>query len=368
LVFAASLAALGGCSGAPAAKDPPVELPQVRNQGGRVIAHVKLVTITFEDYPFQDQVQAFGDWIVSSSWLETVGREYGVASGTQIAKFVLQYTPPPVVSARDIETYLSVGIESGVFPKPDPDTLYVIYYPATTRPDGLGCDGAWWGHNEVATPIRFTYAAIPTCPPPALYGWTQIQSIEQDASHEIIEALTDPDPAAPTYAITDPLDAFHYMGTEIGDLCVGQTVEEAGFTAQRVWSNAEATAGRSPCIPAPEGDVFFGALPMAPGAIPIAAGGQADVALSGWATSPRPSWSIAAIPFPAGGYGGTVAPTGTLDRTTLGAGDRATLTLSVPSGAKSGSRGILLVDSLTVGMDGVATSGPYEWPILVLVR
>jgi hypothetical protein len=136
-------------------------LPLVPYQGGHVIAHLKLVTITFEGFPFQADVQAFGDWIVSSEWLQTVGQEYGVGTGSHIAKLALRYTPPAVVGAPDIEQYLAYGITSGVFPKPDPDTLYVIYYPSTTKPSGLGCDGPWWGHRTVTVPVRFTSPRSP---------------------------------------------------------------------------------------------------------------------------------------------------------------------------------------------------------------
>jgi hypothetical protein len=348
------------------AAGPPTALPRVPNHGGAVIAHVKLVTITFAGFPFRAGVEAFGDWIVGSKWLSEAGAEYGIGAGTHLAKLVVDYTPPPVVAIADIERYIGAGITMGVFPQPDPDTLYVIYYPTTTKPAGLGCDGAWWGHTTATSPVRFTYAAIPACPPPAIFGWTQLQTIEEDASHEIIEALTDPDPhSAPGYAITDPLDPFHYLGTEIGDLCVGLTIEESGFTAQRAWSNVAAAAGRSPCVPAPPGDVFFSAMPATGQPLTIAAGGNANVTVTGWATGARGPWTIAAVPFP--GFDATLYPSGVLDRRSLDVGETATLTLTVPASAQSGTRGIVIVDSLTVDATGKSTGGPYEWPILVEV-
>src|SRR5262249_53345628 len=109
------------------AKAPPSALPHVPNQGGGVIAHVKLVTITFAGFPYQSEIQAFGDWIVGSQWLQQIGAEYGVGTGTHIAKLVVDYTPPAVVGISDIEQYIATGISMGVFPQPDHDTLYVIY-------------------------------------------------------------------------------------------------------------------------------------------------------------------------------------------------------------------------------------------------
>jgi hypothetical protein len=370
-----------GVSGDDASADaspppPPIDagtfqptLPRVPNQNGGVIAHVKLVTITFKGFPYQSEIQAFGDWIVGSKWLTEIGAEYGVGTGTHIAKLVVDYTPPAVVGISDIEQYIATGISMGVFPQPDHDTLYVIYYPTTTTPAGLGCDGAWWGHTtSLSSPVHFTYAAIPACPPPAIYGWTQLQTIEEDASHEIIEALTDPVPSpTPGWAITDMDDPFYYMGTEIGDLCVGLTIEESGFTAQRAWSNTAAANGRSPCVPAPSGDVYFSAMTGSNKPLKIAAGKEEKVTLTGWATGARGAWAVAAVPFPGGGFMGTMSPTATLDRSSLAVGGTATLTVGVPAHTKSGTSGIVIVDSLTVDSNGKATAGPYEWPILVEV-
>src|SRR5579883_3576492 len=92
----AQLPSPGTADAAPDAAPPQtfVPLPQVPFQGGPTIAHVKLVTITFAGYPYQQQMQAFGDWIVGSTWLQTVGAEYGVGTGTHVAKLVVDYTPP----------------------------------------------------------------------------------------------------------------------------------------------------------------------------------------------------------------------------------------------------------------------------------
>jgi len=356
----------GGVAGDAAASthDVPV-LPQVPMHGGHVIAHMKLVTITFENYAFQSEIQAFGDWIVGSQWLSTVGAEYGVGAGTHIAKLVVRYTPPAVLSANDIEQYIAAGITMRVFPQPDDDTIYAIYYPPTTKPSGLGCDGPWWGHRTVTSPVRFTYAAMPACPPPAVFGWTQVESIEQNASHEIIEAATNPSLLTPSFEITDKENPFFYMGTEIGDLCVGLTTREAGFLAQRVWSNAAAGARRPPCVPAIANDVVFGASPVSSAPLVIAAGASKSVSVRAWASAAIGAWTVVAAPFP--GYGATMTPTATLDRTSMREGDTATLTVSVPAGAASGSHGIVVVDSVVLGAGGVAAQGPYEWPVLVEV-
>jgi hypothetical protein len=344
---------------------PHPELPQVPNNGGPILSHLKLVTITFAGYAYELEVQAFGEWLVSSSWFTDVGQEYGVGAGTQGPNVVLTDTPPASASASDIESFLATKILAGTLPTPDDSTLYVIYYPPSTQPSGLGCSGAWWGHNTVQTPVRFRYAAIPACPPPASFPWTQVQSIEQDASHEIMEAATDPEYwLAPAYAMTDPENPFHYMGGEVADLCVGLTVPEGQFLVQRIWSNVAAAKGQSPCVPAPAGDVVFDLSPASASPISVAAGAHATIALNGWSNGPIEPWFVVPVTYP--GFTATMTPSGVLSLDTMTNGGSAVLTVSVPSNTSSGSRGIVVVDSALV-QGTLITGGPYAWPILVQV-
>src|SRR5262245_1684496 len=52
--------------------------PQLENAGGPILEHAQLVTVTYPDYPYTADVEAFGDWVVGSDWLTIVGAEYGV--------------------------------------------------------------------------------------------------------------------------------------------------------------------------------------------------------------------------------------------------------------------------------------------------
>jgi hypothetical protein len=363
---------VGTGSGSPDASDAPSStsaahpaLPQVPNNGGPILAHPALVTITFAGYPYQADIQAFDAWLVTSSWLEAVGAEYGVGTGTN-ANVVLTDATPAVASTGDIETFLTQKVMSGALPQPQAGTLYVIYYPPTTVPSGMGCSGAWWGHSTVASPVKFAYAAIPACPPPAAEGWSQIESIEQDASHEIIESATDPEYfLAPAYAITDPENPWHYVGSEVGDLCVAQIVQDGSFFAQRVWSNQAAASGTNPCVPAPAGDEMFDVSPASGTPITLAAGASQTVAVSGWSSSPGTSWVAVGLQYP--GFQATLSPTASLSPATFTNGAPGQLTITVPTGTASGSRGIVMVESVVLGAGNVIAQGPHEWPILVQV-
>src|SRR5689334_11023580 len=52
--------------------------PLIPSQGGPVLAQPKLVTITFADDPNGPMDEAFGDWVMTSSWLAAAQTDYGV--------------------------------------------------------------------------------------------------------------------------------------------------------------------------------------------------------------------------------------------------------------------------------------------------
>src|SRR5207244_4164734 len=86
-------------------------------------------------YEYEQEMQAFGDFIVSSQWLTTVGADYGVGAGTHVAKVVLQDPLPTTpISDDDVASFLLQKVSQGVLPAPPDeasDYLYVIYYPRT---------------------------------------------------------------------------------------------------------------------------------------------------------------------------------------------------------------------------------------------
>jgi hypothetical protein len=72
----------GNGGGGAFAMAPHHAYPQVPDQGGPKLNHLHMVTVVQAADSQSTQLQAYGDWIVSSQWLTAVGAEYGVASGT----------------------------------------------------------------------------------------------------------------------------------------------------------------------------------------------------------------------------------------------------------------------------------------------
>ncbi|HEX3343789.1 MAG TPA: hypothetical protein VHS09_04415, partial [Polyangiaceae bacterium] len=134
---------------------PPVEAgpfveaphsgPVITPNGGPVLANPLLVTITYADDMDRATEEALGAFMVESSWLTTVGKEYGVGAGTS-ANVELTQTSPMTIDDSGIQSLVASLITAGTAPDPRADggaestgAVYMIYFPTTT---GVTIDGS----------------------------------------------------------------------------------------------------------------------------------------------------------------------------------------------------------------------------------
>jgi hypothetical protein len=346
------------------AKSPPPPWPLVTAQGGPVLTTPKLVTITFSDDPNVASIEGFGDWVVGSSWLASAS-EYGVGKGTHAKKVRLGVPAPATASSTDIRKIITDAMTAGDVPTPagaaDP-FLYAVYFPSTTTltsPGLVHCTSFSGYHAEgIVGTVHFAFAAIGDCPH-YVGSFTELENIERTASHEIIEAATDPlIESAPSFVASDPSNPWYYLAGEVGDVCsISDVVRDGSFLGQRFWSNAAAKAGTDPCLPAPAGEYFAtGASPAATQI--VAPGASTTFALRGFSTAASASpWNIQVKPML-----GTFTPKIALDVATMSAGASATLTVTVPVDATSGSYTLLAVYSYRT------PSVFSRWPIAIRVK
>jgi hypothetical protein len=343
------------------AEAPHSAFPQVPHNAGPVLAAPKLVTITFTGDTRATTIGAFGDWIGSSSWLAAVGHDYGVGSGTHAQSVVLPGPPPSSVTDLDVQTLLEANLGNGTLPGPQADAgtpeggaasdyLYLIVYPpgtttgsflagpdtCTSQGGGHFIGGYHWETQSGA--YHIPYAVVPTCS-----GGGQVESdadLETSASHEYIEAATDPFPYTDTgYGITDPSNPWGSTAGEVGDLCEGLTTVEAGFTVQRIWSNSAAKGQGAPCIPAPT-TPFYDVAATPAQTQSVAPGGSATYTLTAFSSAAIPPWSLSTLV----GYA-TFQPTLTLGTATIDNGQTTTLKVGVPAGTPSQSFASVFVTS-----------------------
>lgn len=347
--------------------------PQVPNQGGPILAHPQLVTVTFANDPRASEFEAYATWLVGSDWLRAVGAEYGVGAGAIAGVAHRPETPPTTITSQQIEAYLAAGVTDGSIPRPTSlaDALYIVYYPATTKitttfVNGIlktSCSDFGGYHGEVhAQGLDFAYTAIPDCTG-ALAPLTANETVEMIVSHEVIEAATDAMPIShPAWQLTpDPSDAWFtafQFEVEVGDMCEAPSryTKEGTHVAQRSWSNAAAAAGLEPCVPSAANAPAFGITVTPAGTQHAAAGATVDYAVTGWSTGPVAAWTLGRQSSP---FFLRVA----YDAPTLDNGGQTMVHVTVPATAASGTT----VSSFLIASHTADLQDATMWPIAIVV-
>jgi hypothetical protein len=349
--------------------------------GGPLIQHVKVVDVFYSPgAKYKTMLEDFYKAILQSGYMDWL-IEYNVANykigrGTFVTSFEDTNANPTTVKKVNPETYLKGLLAvSGKLPPPDDDTIYMLYFPSGIDPDdgtGGSCisNGNYCAYHSsyVATGGQnVRYGVMPDmeagackmgCGPAGFPSFTDV------SSHELIEAITDPD-ATGWYDDAVPENDANNCG-EIGDICaVGGTAETAtigGFIVQKEWSNKnKACIGTDPNVA-----VNDFTITLSPSEISVPLGGSATVTVtltkkSGVAesvalTAPAPPTGLAAAFMPASATsdsgtstltvsaGGALTPGASLALTVKGAGssvsETATLNVAVvaaPDMASSGN-------------------------------
>jgi hypothetical protein len=272
------------------------KVPVVANFGGPVLRSPLVVTFTFQNTANASALQAFGATIGSTSWFGQTLHDYTTTTATPVgvaapiaanadATYVDDGFGGDVDAGgggTDLNAFINQSIANAVaaqtIPPPDGTAVYMFYFPSTTTISAFGAQScqAFGGYhfNQVysdgTTPIY--YAILPDC-----YAGTpyELQGVTVDASHELIEAASDPAPntgwsldttsypeggTTPTEYRDDPWLTLGYG--EIADNCVGSEWQlDGGTVVQRIWSTSAAAGGHDPCVPVPAGETYFNASP-----------------------------------------------------------------------------------------------------------
>jgi len=337
-----------GCGGGHSSPDAPAgfqpaahtQLPLLDMHTGAILKNVQLVTLTYSDYPDTANVEAFGDYVVTSPWFTQVTSEYGVGAGTHAAKFHMGPTPTTMLAIADVETQIKTLIMNSSVPQPPAtgnEYLYMIYIPhaATKGPDLTG----FFGYHSMITVngINVPYAVI-------LDDGSGTDTTTSTAAHELVEAATDTlfttnqngDGWWADKALPDP---WFLVETEAADLCDGEALIRSGtFEVQRIWSNNAIMAGKSPCVPYDPDDVWFDVSADPPAMPHVPAGGNAVFTLTGWSTVEVPDWKLATYVADFSDVSSTDL-NATLSAPTINNGKTVMLTLHVPTTAQSGQNG-----------------------------
>ena len=357
----------GGASGDDASDDggtgyaaPHPPMPQAKTLKGPVMTAPNIVTITFQGDPLQGDIDTFvSQMVAAKTYWSGVTAEYGVGPLSATAPVHLTEAAPtsPITDAQ-VQGFLTAKIAGGGgFPQPDGNTMYAVFYPqGSDVTDGAGhlCNDYQGYHADYALAASPTgsvsYIVVGRCPPP-VKGLAEIDEVTAEASHELIEAATDPLPKAKAaYIDVDEVGQIWAMvggGAEIGDLCApfpNAFYRPSGVSnlVARVWSNTAAANSHDPCEP--DGTTpYFNSAPVVSDTIvvnnsPVGAfttkgvhipvGSSQTIELDLYSDAPTSGpWKVSALDLVSMFYGGSPALSFTMDKTQGQNGDKIQLTI-----------------------------------------
>ena len=332
----------------PAPHSPPRQLVRL---AGPVLQHPVVIPVFFGDDADRAKTEALLKSLPGSDYWKQL-QEFGVDDITIGESFVIGDVAPTTYSLADISTKVSALWTRADNPAPTPDgtQIYAVFFPTQTtllQEDGSEfclAGGAYHDSKDTA----FAYAITPHCS-------SSFDEFSLSATHELIEASTDPYPLVnPAWAGADP--AHIVDRGEVGDLCdyggkVGAYggIPMFGTIVERVYSNARAATGHDPCIP-DLGVAYFGAAPVAPddltisdfilGSRPakgahIAVGQTETIDLQLYSDQPYAPWQVEVRATDLATYDTSRNLTFDLDRTSGVNGDTLKLTIT-RTGASGG--------------------------------
>jgi hypothetical protein len=221
--------------------------------------------------------------------------------------------------------------------------------------NGDGTIGGYHWETSVGG-VKFPFIVLPTC---STGNLAEIY-LEASASHEVIEAATDPLPLTdPTYVVTDLTSSWSaVLLGEVGDLCEGLTwLNDNGHWAQPSWSKSSAALGDSPCLPAAIAPYYNASL--TPSTVQyVKAGDSVQLEARGWSTAPMGDWDLSTTVF------GDFTPTIDVGAKKLNNNQSTTVKVTVPKGTKPGAKASILF----VSTRDAKTRDFNYWPASIVVK
>jgi hypothetical protein len=361
--------------------------------------------VTFPGDPLAAPLQAFGQTLASSAYWNAVRSGYCASSsacvgdGPPATSVTLatpagaSYTDSDQGGPSTLQQWLAGEIASGALPRPDTspvtETVYILYFPATTSIafDGTQSCVDFDGYHTSMTlgSQQVPYVVVSECAPlssaPGAASMTTLQAATLSASHEIVEAATDPSVLSVGYYLDlgDPASWGwnDVEGGEVADLCIDpfgldqDWTADGTFTAQRIWSIGQASAGLDPCSPDRPSEVYFNAAPKeAFFVVPV--GGSVTFEVDAFATGSTADWTLTAqdwTPSPSTYLsfsiaGGTDTDAGPAISVNNGSRVRVTASLTQDPGSLAFGEADGVLVSLA-GDPARPTAGHY-WPFVVM--
>jgi len=220
-------------------------------RGGPVISGVKVYTVFWSpSVPNQSALNGFYATLVNGPYVDLLA-EYdtptqNIGRGKYIGSYVDGAAPSgSTLSDDQIRQELARLLDNGSLPAADANTLFMIHFPAgvsITMDSNTSCQQFCAYHSSFTHGSGAVYygimpdfsGACGTCGGES----TQLAGTTVVASHEVAEAMTDPN-----IGVANQSQDEHQLGwyddtnSEIGDVCEGQSATVEGYRVTKLWSN-----------------------------------------------------------------------------------------------------------------------------------
>jgi hypothetical protein len=232
------------------------QVPTVTYQGGALLGNVEAQAVylgsnwaAIPGYNQQiGQLDRYVRTIVNSPFLDVLGQDgYGVGRGSASGGVL---DPRPIdgryyLTDNAIQQELQSLISNNYLQAPDPNRLYIVFVEpgvAVEGPQGQTSDTAFLGYHYdfagydasgYAHPIRYAVVDYPGAGTGNFFvpGLGAFDTLTKVASHEIAEAVTDPDANGADGLLPGWYD--QQLG-EVGDITNGTVTRFAGYAVQEI--------------------------------------------------------------------------------------------------------------------------------------
>jgi len=219
--------------------------------GGPTLTHVSVHPVFWNaNTQFQTNINAFYKGVTASALFDMLGQYSGIGRGTGVNGVVDTATSTRVADAA-IHTELNRLFAAGSLPAPNASNYYPVHFPPgvnITAPDGSRSCFVFCAYHGtyVRNGVNVNYGVIPDqgggCNGGCGNNSQRVNNMQSVASHELIEAVTDPAVGLAT-VFGPPLAWYDQTNGEIGDICNGQQGTTVGgdgvtYVVQTEFSNS----------------------------------------------------------------------------------------------------------------------------------
>ena len=221
--------------------------PRLTYRGGPVLASPQVFLMFWGD-AWRNEPQAtimgrlndFFAFVLASPLMDQLAEYdvpgYTIGHGTRTGAVVVPATLSSTAGDSDVQQLVRKQIDSNpAIPRPTASSLYFVFLPpgVTAEMGGASSCVNFCGYHDNARDLNYAVMPYPDCD--GCSGvLTTFDSLTATSSHELCEAITDPQPSG-------TLGWYDDANGEIGDICAWKTKELGGYTVQLEWSNKQGT-------------------------------------------------------------------------------------------------------------------------------